>query len=62
MHSKVSASNLFKIVDEDGTVVVCIKEIYVICNKIAGIPRKNLRNWGGTTGIVVTNNQIDSYY
>jgi hypothetical protein len=50
MHSSVATSNLLKIVDEDGTDVVCIQEPYVINNKIAAIPKKqNLRNWGGKT-------------
>jgi len=41
IHSRVATSNLLKIVDEDGTDVVCIQEPYVILNKIAGIPRKH---------------------
>jgi hypothetical protein len=50
MCSRVVTSNLLKIVDEEGTDMVCIQETYVMRNKIAGIPRKqNLRNWGGKT-------------
>ena len=63
MHSRVATSNLLKIVDEDGTDVVCIQEPYVI-NKIAGIPRKHkiyaTEEGRHRAAIVVTNDQIES--
>jgi exonuclease III len=53
-----------KIIDEDGTDILCIQEPYVIHNKIAGIPRKHKIYASGEgrhrAAIVVTNNQIDS--
>jgi len=64
MHSRVATINLLKIVDEDGTDVVCIQEPYVIYNKIAGIPRKHKLYATGEgrhrAAIVVTNNQVNS--
>jgi hypothetical protein len=52
-----------KIIDEDGTDVLCIKEPYVIHNKIAGIQRKHKIYASGEgrhrAAIVVTNNQIE---
>jgi len=48
-HSRVATNNSMKIIDEDGTDVLCIQEPYVIHYKIAGIPRKNPRIWGGKT-------------
>jgi ribonuclease HI len=53
-----------KIIDEDGSDVLCIQEPYVIHNKIAGIPRKYKIFASGEgrhrAAIVVPNNQIDS--
>jgi hypothetical protein len=52
-----------KIIEEDGTDVLCIQEPYVIHNKIAGIQGKNKIYASGEgrhrAAIVVTNNQID---
>jgi len=63
-HSRVATNNLMKIIDEDGTDVLCIQEPYVIHNKIAGIPRKHKIYASGEgrhrAAIVITNNQIDS--
>jgi len=63
-HSRVATNNLMKIIEEDGTVVICIQEPYVIHNKIVGIPRKYkifaIGEGRHRAAIVVTKNEIDS--
>jgi len=62
-HPRTATNNVMKIIDEDGTDVLCIQEPNVIPNKIAGIPRKHKIYASGEerhrAAIVVTNNQID---
>ena len=62
-HSRVAMNNLMKIIDEDGTDVLCLQEPYIIHNEIAGIPRKRKIYASGEerlrAAIVVTNSQID---
>jgi len=38
-HSKAATYNLQKIIEEEGTDIVCIKEHYTIGSKVMGIPR-----------------------
>ena len=38
-HSRLATDNLLKIIEEDGTDILCIQEPYTIRNKIAGLPQ-----------------------
>jgi hypothetical protein len=59
-----ATDNLRKIIEEDGTDILCIQEPYTIQNKIVGLS-KNYKTFATVEGrnlaaIVVTNNQIDA--
>ena len=38
-HSRTAIDNILKIMDEEETDIICIKEPYISGNKIVGIPR-----------------------
>jgi len=62
-HSMVATNNLMKIIEEEGTDVLCLQEPYVIHNKIDDIPRKHKIYVSGEgryrAAFVVTKSQID---
>jgi hypothetical protein len=53
-----------KIIEEDGTDILCIQEPYTIQNKVVGVPKKykTFTSGEGTNwaAIVVTNKQVDT--
>ena len=63
-HSKVATDNLLKIIDEEGTDIVCIQEPYTIGSKVMGLPRSYAVFASGTgrkrAAIVIKNKHIDT--
>ena len=62
-HSRIATDNLAKIIEEDGTDILCIQEPYMIQNKVVGIPTiyKIFTSGEGRNlaAIVVTSNQVN---
>jgi len=63
-HSRVATDNLVKIIEKDGTDILCIQEPYTIRNKVVGITKKYKIFTSGEgrnqAAIVVTNKQLDT--
>ena len=63
-HSRLATDNLLKIIEEDGTDILCIQEPYTIRNKIAGLPQtyKVFASGEGRkrAAVVVNNKKVDT--
>jgi exonuclease III len=63
-HSRLATDNLLKIIEEEGTDILCIQEPCTIGNKIVGLPRsyKVFASGEGRkrAAIVINNKQIDT--
>jgi hypothetical protein len=63
-HSKIATDNLIKIIDEEGTDIVCIQEPYIIGSKVMGLPRSCAVFASGAgrkrAAIVIKNKHIDT--
>ena len=63
-HSRLATDNLLKIVEEEGTDILCIQVQYMIGNKIAGLPQSHKVFTSGErrkrVAIVINNKQVDT--
>jgi hypothetical protein len=63
-HAKTATDNLLKIIDEEETHTICIKEPYIIENKIIGIPQPRTvltaRKGKKSTVTVINKKHIDA--
>ena len=63
-HSRLATENLVKIIEEEGSDILCIQETYTIGEKNVGLPRTYTDNATGKgrkrAAIVINNKQIDT--
>ena len=63
-HSRLATDNLLKIVEEEGTDILCIQVQYMIGNKIAGLPQSYKVFTSGEgrkrAAMVINNKQVDT--
>ena len=63
-HSKVETANLMQITEEESTGILCIREPYIIQNKVVGIRNKyktyTIPGTRSRAAIMVTNKHVDT--
>jgi hypothetical protein len=60
-HSRLATNNLMKIIEEDSMDILCIQELYTICNKIVGLSKQYKTFTSGEGRIqaaIVMNNKL----
>ena len=63
-HSRVATANLMQLTEEESIDILSIQELYIIQNKVNGIPHKyrtyTIPNTQSRAAIVIANKQIDA--